>query len=83
MSAVLTRDQVRQRIDVLEALTDVMSAIDDVSGVEFEPGEERTLDVQIIARDAKKSPVAFAHAMPPEVVLAGLQAMRVMLEGMS
>lgn len=80
MSAVLTRDQVRQRIDLLEALSDTMSAIDDVSGVEFEAGEQHALDVQICARDSKKSPVAFAHALPPEVLLAGLQAMREKLE---
>lgn len=79
-AATLTRDAVRQRIDALEALSDVMSAIDDVSGVEFDEGEQQVLDLQISDRSQKKSPVAFAHALPPDVLLAGLQAMRAALE---
>lgn len=82
MTAVLTREQLRQRIDQLEALDGVMSAIADVSTVEFEAGEQQALDLHISARDMKKSPVAFVHVLPPEVVLAGLQAMRGKLEGM-
>ena len=66
----------------LEALKNVMSATDDVSGVEFDAGERHELDVMVNARDEKKSPVAFAHALPQEVVLAGVQAMRGKLEAM-
>ena len=82
MSAVLTRQQVRQRIDLLEALENLLSATDDVSSVEFDPGERHDLDLSINARDEKKSPVAFAHALPQEVVLAGLQAMSGKLEAL-
>lgn len=82
MSVALTREQLRQRIDLLETLEGVMSAVDDVSGVEFEPGEQHALDMQISARDPRKSPVAFAQALPADVVLAGLQVMRAKLEGM-
>lgn len=71
MSAVLTREQLRQRINLLEALETIMAAIDDVSGVEFEACEPHALDLHINTRDVKKSPVASARALPPEVVLAG------------
>lgn len=87
MSAVLTRNQLRQRIDTLENLHDVMGAIDDVSGIEFEPGDDGLLDVTISDRGPKKSPVTFVHALPPAVVLEGLRAMeralQAMLEGQS
>lgn len=76
----LTREALRQRIDLLEALESVLSATDDVSGVEFDPGERAVLDIQISACDDMKSPVTFAHALPLDVVLAGLQAMREKLE---
>lgn len=79
-AATLTREAVRQRIEQLEALSDVMSAIDDVSGVEFDEGEQRTLDLRVNAHGGNNSPVAFAHALPPDVLLAGLQAMRGALE---
>ena len=76
----LTRDEIRQRIDHLEALHDVLNAIDELQGIEFDPGEQHRLDLTISARDERKSPVTFAHALPPEVLLAGLQAMRRHLE---
>lgn len=74
----LTREQVRAKIDLLEALEGVMSALDDVSGVEFADGEQQTLDLGIC--DSSKKAVAFAHVLPPEVILYGLQAMRGWLE---
>lgn len=80
-TATLTREQLRQRIDTLEALEGVMAAIDDVSGVEFEPGEPRYMDMQISTR-SDELPVAFANGLPQEVVLAGLQAMREKLEAL-
>lgn len=81
MSTVLTRDEVRQKIDLLEALENTITVIEDVSSVEFEAGEQHALDMQVTARDTKKSPVAFAHGLPHDVLLAGLQAMREKLEG--
>lgn len=75
-----TREEVRQRIDRLEALESVMAAIDDVSGAEFDPGKSAFLDLAINDRGISKAPVAFAHALPQSVVLAGLQAMQRALE---
>jgi uncharacterized protein YjhX (UPF0386 family) len=80
MAVALTREALRQRIDLLEALESVMAAIDDTSGVEFEDGEERVLDLQIGDRSQQKQVVASAHAIPHDVLLAGLQAMRAKLE---
>lgn len=80
MSAVLSRTEIRQRIDLLEGLHDVMGAMSDVSDVEFEPGESALVDLTISDRGEKKSPIAFAHALPPAVVLEGLRAMQRALE---
>lgn len=80
MSSVLTRDKIRQRIDTLEGLHDLMGAINDVSDVEFEPGQSALVDLTISDRGEKKSPIAFAHALPPAVVLEGLRAMQRALE---
>jgi hypothetical protein len=81
-AATLTREQLRQRIDTLEALEGVMQAIDDVSGVEFGSAEQHLLDMQFRDHNPGKLSVAAVHALPQEVVLAGLQAMRAKLEAM-
>lgn len=78
MSAALTREQIRIRIDLLEALQCVIGAIDDVSVFEFDPDERRFIGVDMQTDNGNT--VAFVHYMPPEVVLAGLQAMRTKLE---
>jgi hypothetical protein len=80
MTATLTRSEIRQRIDHMEALESVLTAIDDVSSVEWEPGDGGLLDLNVTDRSMKKAPVSFVHALPQEVVLAGLQAMRKALE---
>lgn len=79
-TAELTREQVRQKIDTLECVEDLIRCIDDVSGVEFEANEPGTLKLQVAAQGSDVA-VAFAYGIPPSVLLAGLQAMRAALEG--
>ena len=68
------RDQLRNKIDALECLHDVMGAIDDVSSAEFGPNERPVFKLAIC--DSKDKPVAFAHSLSAEIVLIGLRAMR-------
>jgi hypothetical protein len=78
----MTRDQIRQSIDLLENLHDVMQAQDDVSDVEFEEHEAKVLHLRVCYGD-EEQPVTFMHRLPPEVVLVGLSAMRAELERMA
>lgn len=78
----LTREALRAKIDALEALSDVTGAIDDVGGVDWEPGEAESLDLSITTHTASLA-VAFVHSIPPAVVLAGLRAMQAELERMA
>lgn len=78
---IAAHHEVRQRIGLLEALDGILAAIGDTSAVEFDAGEQQLLDLRVSARNARRSPVAFAHALPKDVLLVGLQAMRAMLEG--
>jgi hypothetical protein len=75
MSEVLTREALRERIDTMERLESVLSAIEDVSSC-----EEPQVDLTFCDRSPQKSPVAFAHGMPCHLVLAGLRAMQAELE---
>ena len=85
MSAVLetvglpTREQLRQRVDTLEQLEGVMAAIDDITSAGLAAGER--VDVGVSDRSMEKRAIAVAHALPPDVVLAGLQAMQHELVG--
>jgi hypothetical protein len=76
----MTRDQLRNRIDIEERLFDVMSAIDDLSATEFAPHERELVALQITDRDLSKLPIAAASALPRDIVLVGLQAMQKELE---
>jgi hypothetical protein len=80
MTATLTRSEIRQRIDHMEALESVLSAIDDVSSVEWEPGDCDQMNLAVTDRNGSQASITFVHALPQEVVLAGLQAMRKALE---
>jgi hypothetical protein len=79
MTATLTRSEIRQRIDHMEALESLLRSIDDVSDVDWDEGEKHLLDIDLKGSFDKQS-VSFVHALPQEVVLAGLQAMRKALE---
>jgi hypothetical protein len=74
----MTRDQLREQINTMEALDGVLAAISDVSAVEFHPGET----IELALSDREKAPIAYAHAVPPDVALAGLRAMQRELEQM-
>jgi hypothetical protein len=78
----MTRQELREQINLMEALENVISAIDDVSSVEFEPGEEAVVDLGVSDRTPRKAPIAFAHGVPHAVALAGLHAMQRALEQM-
>jgi hypothetical protein len=80
MTATLTRSENRQRIDLLEALESVRFAIDDVSSVEWAAGDRDEMNLAVTDRNGSQLSITFVHALPQEVVLAGLQAMRKALE---
>jgi hypothetical protein len=80
MTATLTRSENRQRIDLLEARESVLRAIDDVSFVEWEPGDRDEMNLAVTDRNGAQLSITFVNALPQEVVLAGLQAMRKALE---
>jgi hypothetical protein len=76
----MSRDELDEQINVREVAKDVLSAIDDVSGVEFESGKRREIDIGFTDRTRQKASISFVHAVPQSVVLAGLEAMRKELE---
>jgi hypothetical protein len=78
----MTRDQLREQINTMEALDGVMRAISDVSGMEFEPGEPAEINIEFFDRSPRNTPVGFAQAIPHDVALAGLRAMQQALEQM-
>jgi hypothetical protein len=80
MTATLTRSEIRQRIDHAEALESVLRSIDDVSSVDWEPGDRDEMNLAVTDRNGQQLSITFVHALPQEVVLAGLQAMRKALE---
>lgn len=74
----LTREQLRRRIDLLEALESVMRAIEDVD--DDSSHDEELIDIQVTDRSNEKAAIAVAHALPRSAVLTGLQAMRHQLD---
>lgn len=70
----MTREQIRERINLLENLNDLAQSIEDVGDVEFDPGEQGLVDIAITCRDDKRS-IATVLGLPPAVVLAGLRDM--------
>jgi hypothetical protein len=68
----MTRDQLREQINTMEALENVLSAIEDVSGAEL-PDEEA---VNLTFSDREKAPLVTAYAIPKPVALVGLRAMQ-------
>lgn len=73
----LTREQLRKRIDTMEQLESVLTAIDDVGVVEY---DQDSINVTFSERSGEQHPVAFANGLPPSVVLVGLCAMQKELE---
>jgi hypothetical protein len=69
-----TREELRERINLMEGLEDVIGAIDEVSSLQWEEGQSRTLRIRFF--DNKNEPVAYAWPIPQEFVLIGLRAMR-------
>jgi hypothetical protein len=78
----MTRQELREQINLMEALENVISAIDDVSSMEYEFGEEACVDIAVADRTPRQTPIAFAHRVPHAVALAGLHAMQRALEQM-
>jgi hypothetical protein len=78
----MTREELREKINLLEILDGVLSAIEDFSSVEYGEGEERSVDIAISDRSPKKAEIALAHRVPHGAVLAGLRAMQRELEQM-
>jgi hypothetical protein len=78
----MTRQELREQINLMEALENVISAIDDVSSVKYEEGEEASVDIGVSDRSLRKAPIAFAHRVPHAVALVGLHAMQRALEQM-
>jgi hypothetical protein len=77
MSAVLTRDDratLRQKIDDLERLHDIIGVIEDVEATEF--GDRKPRECRVTVADKDGTPIATGYAMPHDVVLIGLRAMR-------
>jgi len=72
-AATLDRAEIRRRIAALELMADAQSAIADVESVEFEPGEERTLKLEIMANGGA---VAFVVGVPPEAMVRALRALQ-------
>jgi hypothetical protein len=69
-----TREELRERINLMEGLEDVIGAFDEVSSLQWEEGQSRTLRIRFF--DNKDEPVAYAWPIPQEIVLIGLKAMR-------
>lgn len=83
MSAVaLSRESLRARIDIEEALVNVLNAIADLSEIEWEPHEKPILCLAISEDGGQRRPITSVHAIPQSVALAGLQAMKAALESM-
>jgi hypothetical protein len=70
----MNREQLRERIDALECLGEILSAIDDM------PGTEDPLGITLTERGGEKLPISFVHNVPPEIVLIGLRAMQQAME---
>lgn len=81
-TATLTRDELRKQIDTMEALDSVLSAIDELSGLELERSEPPEVDITLFDRTMSKAPITTASAIPYPVAFAGLRAMQRMLEQM-
>jgi hypothetical protein len=71
MAEVLESGKLRQRIDALELLADVQSAIADVEGVEWAPGEVQTFKLHVI--DSSNKYVTYVANVPAQALLAALR----------
>lgn len=71
----LTRKELRQRIDALEALDSVIGALDDVACHEYAEGDRQDFHLQIMT-GGKQEIVAFACNINRETIITGLQNMR-------
>lgn len=74
----MNRATLREQIDRLENLSDMIGAISEMSDVEWADGE--TVKLCVAENGARERPVTFVHGLPPEVLLVGLRAMQSELE---
>lgn len=74
MAEVLNREQIRERIGLLEALESVSASVEEVQEIDWKPGE--LMDLRIVDRSPSQLHVSSVRALPLPVVLAGLNAMR-------
>jgi hypothetical protein len=73
MTAVLTREALRSRINTMEAIIDLKTAASDLDG------ETKAVNVNVVSKDDRLG-ITFVNGLPPAVVLAGLRAMQAELE---
>jgi hypothetical protein len=79
---MLTYEQALERVRALEAYREVHEAIEAASDIEWEPGEQKLVDITVTARDDKQY-ITSALGLPPAVLIAGLKAMESELERMA
>jgi hypothetical protein len=75
---MLTKEQIRVLIDLLECASDVQQAIEDAAGAEWSTGEAQAFNVVLTTREENLH-VASVRNLPPEVLAAGLRAMEAAL----
>jgi hypothetical protein len=78
MSSVLSRESLRERINLMEALEGVVGAIEDMGTALLGAGES----VKVEIKDREGALITAAHAIPHEVLNAGLRAMQSQLQSM-
>jgi hypothetical protein len=80
MSAVLSRESLRARINLMEALESVIGAIEELQAANL--GNDAQVTVAVAEGRGQRLAVTSAYAVPVAVTLVGYRAMQAVLESM-
>jgi hypothetical protein len=72
MTPTISREELREQINTLECVHDLISAIDDVTSSDLRPSEA----VKLAIADSEGQAIAIIRGIPYEIVVLGLKAMR-------